>query len=312
MIVVVCPGQGSQAPGFLTPWLTDAAFARGLAELSEAAGIDLVAHGTESDAETIRDTAVAQPLIVAAGILTLDALLADGRREMVAGIAGHSVGEITAAAGAGILSNTDAIRFVTERGSAMAAAAALEPTGMSAVVGADEAELLAQLDRLRLSPANFNGGSQIVVAGALNALAALAEDPPAKARVIPLQVAGAFHTRYMTPAVERLTHAATSLTPADPQLTIWTNNDGSTVADGARFVDLLVGQVSSPVRWDLCMAAFAAAGVTGIIEVAPAGALVGLAKRALRGIPSVAIKTPDDLPRAIELIESDFAAAQSA
>jgi [acyl-carrier-protein] S-malonyltransferase len=312
VIVVVCPGQGSQTPGFLAPWLEDPGFERELRELADASGVDLVAHGTESDADTIRDTAVAQPLIVAAGILTLKALLADGRREKVAGIAGHSVGEITAAAGAGILSNTDAIRFVTERGSAMAAAAALEPTGMSAVIGADEAELLAQLDRLGLSPANFNGGGQIVVAGALDALATLAENPPARARVIPLQVAGAFHTRYMTPAVERLARAAASLSPADPDLAVWTNNDGSTVSDGARFLDLLVGQVSSPVRWDLCMSSFADAGVTGLIEVAPAGALVGLAKRALRGVPSVAIKTPDDLPAAIDLIESDLAAAPSA
>ncbi|MGO4691639.1 ACP S-malonyltransferase [Glaciibacter sp. 2TAF33] len=312
MIVVVCPGQGSQTPGFLSPWLENPEYARELQALSDASGIDLVAHGTVSDADTIRDTAVAQPLIVAAGILTLKALLADGRREKIAGIAGHSVGEITAAAGAGILSSTDAIRFVTERGSAMAAAAGLEATGMSAVIGADESELLAQLDQLGLSPANFNGGGQIVVAGALDGLAALAANPPAKARVIPLQVAGAFHTRYMTPAVERLTQAAASLTPADPDLPIWSNRDGGTVTAGARFLDLLVGQVSSPVRWDLCMAAFADAGVTGIIEVAPAGALVGLAKRALRGVPSVAIKTPDDLHAAIELIESDFAAAPSA
>ena len=303
MIVVVCPGQGSQTPGFLEPWLADPAFAGELREISDAVGIDLVAHGTTSDADTIRDTAIAQPLIVAAGLLTLKALLADGRREKIGGIAGHSVGELTAAAGAGILSNADAVRFVRERGSAMAAAAAATPTGMSAVLGGDEAELLAKLDELGLEPANFNGGGQIVVAGALDALAALADNPPAKARVIPLQVAGAFHTRYMAPAVEHLSSVAASLSPADPTLPLWTNKDGSLVSDGARFVELLVGQVSSPVRWDLCMESFAAAGVTGIIEVAPAGALVGLAKRALKGVPSVAIKTPDDLPAAFELID---------
>ncbi|MFT2816444.1 ACP S-malonyltransferase [Leifsonia sp. A12D58] len=303
MIVVVCPGQGSQTPGFLEPWLADPAFAGELREISDAVGIDLVAHGTTSDADTIKDTAIAQPLIVAAGLLTLKALLADGRREKIGGIAGHSVGEVTAAAGAGILSNADAVRFVRERGSAMAAAAAATPTGMSAVLGGDEAELLAKLSELGLEPANFNGGGQIVVAGALDALAALAENPPAKARVIPLQVAGAFHTRYMTPAVEHLASVAASLTPADPTLPLWTNKDGSLVSNGAQFVELLVGQVSSPVRWDLCMESFAAAGVTGIIEVAPAGALVGLAKRALRGVPSLAIKTPDDLPAAFELID---------
>jgi len=303
MIVVVCPGQGSQTPGFLEPWLQNPAYADQLRAMSEQSATDLVSAGTTADAETIRDTAIAQPLIVAAGILALNALFADGRRAAIGGIAGHSVGEITAAAGAGVLSTADALTFVGERGRAMKAAAALTPTGMSAVLGGDEAELLARLAELGLEPANFNGGGQIVVAGALEALAALAADPPAKSRVVPLQVAGAFHTRHMRPAVARLTEVATSLTPQDPSLPLWTNHDGSTVADGPGFVDLLVGQVSSPVRWDLCMQSFADAGVTGIIEVAPAGALVGLAKRALRGIPSVAIKTPDDLPAAYALID---------
>ena len=303
MIVVVCPGQGSQTPGFLEPWLALPAFHAGLRQISDDVDLDLVAHGTVSDADTIRDTAIAQPLIVAAGILTLEALLADGRRDRVAGIAGHSVGELTAAAGAGILETTDAVRFVRERGLAMQAAAALVPTGMSAVIGADETELLARVAELGLEPANFNGSGQIVVAGALDALAELAAAPPHRARVIPLQVAGAFHTRYMQPAVERMTVVADSLSPTDPSLPIWTNRDGARVTDGIRFVDLLVGQVSSPVRWDKCMEAFAAAGVTGIIEVAPAGALVGLAKRALKGVPTVAIKTPDDLLAAWAMID---------
>lgn len=303
MIVIACPGQGSQTPGFLAPWLAESRFREQLEGISDAVGMDLVAHGTTSDADTIRDTAVAQPLIVAAGLLTLSALLGDGRRDRVGGIAGHSVGELTAAAGAGILSETDAVAFVRERGAAMAAAAALEPTGMSAVVGADETELLARLDELGLYPANFNGGGQIVVAGALEPLAALAENPPARARVIPLQVAGAFHTRYMQPAVETLRPFAATLGTENPTLPIWTNSDGSLVENGARFLDLLVGQVSSPVRWDLCMAAFQASGITGLIEVAPAGALTGLAKRGLKGVPTVAVKTPDDLPAAFDLIE---------
>ncbi|MET4158209.1 ACP S-malonyltransferase [Agromyces sp. PvR057] len=303
MIVVVCPGQGSQTPGFLAPWLADSARAERLDTLSQAAGVDLALHGTESDADAIRDTAVAQPLIVAAGLLTLDALLADGRAERIGGIAGHSVGEITAAAGAGVLSATDAMRFVGERGRAMSDAAAQTPTGMSAVLGGEESVLLARLAELGLEPANFNGGGQIVVAGALDALETLKAEPPAGTRVIPLQVAGAFHTRYMAPAVAHLTEVAATLNPADPAQTLWTNRDGRVVTSGTEFVDLLVGQVSSPVRWDLCMAAFAEAGVTGVIEVAPAGALVGLAKRALKGVPTVAVKTPDDLAAAIELIE---------
>jgi len=303
VIVIVCPGQGSQTPGFLDPWLAETAFRDQLTGISDAVGIDLVAHGTVSDADTIRDTAVAQPLIVSAGLLTLSALLADGRREKVGGIAGHSVGELTAAAGAGVLSETDAVAFVRERGAAMARAAAETPTGMSAVIGADETELLAQLETLGLSPANYNGGGQIVVAGALDALAALSENPPARARVIPLQVAGAFHTRYMAPAVPVLEQFASTLSTQDPTLPLWTNKDGSRVSDGAEFLRLLVGQVSSPVRWDLTMQSFQEAGVTGIIEVAPAGALVGLAKRGLKGVPSVAIKTPDDLPAAFDLID---------
>lgn len=303
VIVVVCPGQGSQTPGFLAPWLDVPGLDDRLARYSEAAGIDLEAHGTTSDADTIRDTAIAQPLIVAAGLLTLSVLL-DGRRTLLSGIAGHSVGEFTAAATAGILSATDAMALVAERGRAMSDAAAMTPTGMSAVVGADESELLAVLHDLGLEPANFNGGGQIVVAGALDGLEKLKDAPPAGSRVIPLQVAGAFHTRYMAPAVDRLEAAASELSAETPAVPIWTNRDGHRVSSGREFLDLLVGQVSSPVRWDRCMESFAAAGVTGIIEVAPAGALVGLAKRALKGIPSVAVKTPDDVQAAVDMLES--------
>jgi len=307
VIVVVAPGQGSQTPGFLDPWLAEERFHDQLDGLSDAAGIDLGAHGTTSDADTIRDTAVAQPLIVAAGLLTLSALFADGRRERVAGIAGHSVGEITAAAGAGILSEADAMAFVRERGTAMASAAAQTPTGMSAVLGGDEAELLARLELLGLEPANFNGGGQIVVAGALDALDALKDNPVAGSRVIALQVAGAFHTHYMQPAVAHLAEFAATLTPADPTLPIWSNRDGQCVTSGSRFVELLVGQVSSPVRWDKNMAVFAESGITGIIELAPAGALTGLARRGLKGVPSVAVKTPDDLAAAFDLIDGSAA-----
>ena len=302
VIVVVCPGQGSQTPGFLAPWLAEPRFRDHLAGISAAVGIDLALHGTTSDADTIRDTAIAQPLIVAAGLLTLSALF-DGRRDSIGGVAGHSVGEFTAAAAAGILSEEDAMTLVRERGTSMAKAAALVTTGMSAVVGGEESELLEKLTVLGLEPANFNGGGQIVVAGELDALEKLRVAPPAGARVIPLQVAGAFHTHYMAPAVDRLRAVAAGLEKRDPSLTIWTNHDGSTVTSGDAFVDLLVRQVSSPVRWDKTMDAFAAAGVTGVIEVAPAGALVGLAKRGLRGVPTVAVRTPDDLAAAFDLID---------
>ncbi len=304
MIVVVCPGQGSQTPGFLEPWIADAESKALLETLSESAGVDLLKHGTVSDADTIRDTSIAQPLIVAAGILTLNALAETDHLSKTSGIAGHSVGEFTAAAGAGVLDATDAVRLVGIRGRAMADAAALVPTGMSAVIGGDEAEIVAQLNKLGLFPANYNGGGQLVVAGELSALAKLSENPPAGTRIIPLQVAGAFHTNFMRDAVETLREAAETVNTADPIKTLWTNKDGSIVTKGHDFRELLIGQVSSPVRWDKCMESFAAAGVSGIIELAPAGALVGLAKRGLKGIPTVAVKTPEDLVTARELIDS--------
>lgn len=309
-VVVVAPGQGSQTPGFLEPWIAVPEFAEHLDSLSAAAGVDLRTHGTVSDADTIRDTAVAQPLIVGAALVALGGLLggSEARRAALAGIAGHSVGELAAAAGAGILSEQDAMRLVAVRGAAMAEAASRSETGMSAVVGGDETELLARLEQLALQPANFNGGGQIVVAGELPALAALAAEPPAGARVIPLQVAGAFHTSWMGSAVDTLRSAADDVEVHDPSLTIWTNKTGQPVTSGAAFVDLIVGQVASPVRWDLTMESFAAAGVTGLVELAPAGALVGLAKRGLKGLATVAVKTPADLDAARALIDQDGAA----
>lgn len=303
MIVVVAPGQGSQTPGFLEPWLADPAYRARLEALGEAAGVDLVAHGTVSDADTIRDTAIAQPLIVAASLLSAAALL-EGRRDRVGAVAGHSVGEFAAAAIAGVLDEGDAMRLVRERGLAMAEAAAAVPTGMAAVLGGDPDALAERLVELGLEAANVNGGGQTVVAGELRNLDALASDPVPGTRVIPLQVAGAFHTSYMGSAVERVRAAAATVRAADPGIRLYTNRDGAIVTSGAGFVDLLVGQISSPVRWDLCMESMAADGVTGVIELLPAGALVGLAKRGLKGVPTVAVKTPDDLPAAIEMLES--------
>ena len=307
MIVVVAPGQGSQSPGFLAPWLELDGARERLEGYGEAAGVDLVAHGTVSDADTIRDTAIAQPLIVAASLLSLAALeteLAAVAAPRPGGIAGHSVGEIAALVGAGVLDAAGGMHLVGVRGRAMAAAAsAAEPTGMSAIIGGDEGEIVGRLAELDLTPANMNGAGQIVAAGALDALAALAAAPPAGTRVIPLQVAGAFHTRFMSPAVAALRDAAASLTPADPTVELWTNRDGSIVTSGAEALEALIGQVASPVRWDRCMAGFADAGVTGIIELTPAGTLVGLAKRALKGVPTVAVKTPEDLASAVALIE---------
>lgn len=301
MIVSVFPGQGSQTPGFLAPWLELEGVRARLEQYSDAAEVDLIAAGTDWDADRIRDTQVAQPLIVAASLVSF-AALSDRVGVQSGGAAGHSVGEIAALVAAHVISAGDGMRLVGLRGRAMADAAAQAQSGMSAVLGGSEEQVLARLDELDLTPANFNGGGQIVAAGALNALGELAADAPRGVRVIPLQVAGAFHTRYMASAVETLRAAADALSPADPDIPLWTNSDGSVVDSGATALDLLVSQVASPVRWDRCMASFADHGVTGIIEFAPAGTLVGLAKRALRGTPAVAIKTPDDLDAAADLI----------
>lgn len=311
MLVIVAPGQGSQTPGFLAPWLELDGYRERLEWLSAAAGLDLVAHGTTSDADTIRDTAVAQPLLVAAGLTTLPALFDDpaDATTLVNTWAGHSVGEITAAAAVGVLSPEQAMVFVRERGRLMAEAAAATPTGMSAVLGGDPEEVTSVLTGHGLTPANMNGAGQIVAAGTTEQLAALAAEPPTRARVIPLQVAGAFHTHHMASAVEQLSRYARAITTGQPGTGLASNADGTLVTDGAEVLDRLVTQVSNPVRWDLCMSTFADRGVTGLIELAPAGTLTGLAKRALKGVELLALKTPDDLEAAHRMIREHGSAA---
>lgn len=274
--------------------------------MQEASGIDLVAHGTISDADTIRDTAVAQPLIVGAGVAVLNALL-DGRSAAEAGISGvvgHSVGEITAAVVSGVFDSETGIKFVNERGQAMAKAAALELTTMAAVLGGEQTDVEAKLAELELEPANYNGSGQIVAAGSAAAIAELQANPLAGTRVIPLQVAGAFHTRFMKPAVDVLNNYSKTIQINDPSLSLWSNNGGRLISSGSEFVDLMVNQVSSPVRWDLCMQAMVHAGVTAVIELAPAGTLVGLAKRAMPGVETLAVKTPENLEAALSLINN--------
>ncbi len=305
MLVVVAPGQGAQAPGFLTPWLEVPGVEARLNWLSVVSGVDLIEHGTRSDADTIRDTAIAQPLLVGAGLVTLLSLFPHPTEAFtrVAVGAGHSVGEITAAAAASVLTAEQAMVFVRERGRAMAQAAALTPTGMSAVLGGDAEEVVAAATALGLTAANINGAGQIVVAGTLDALTAFTDAPPEKARVRPLQVAGAFHTDFMRPAVEVLARHSRSISTHDPRIHLLSNADGRVVHDGRDVLARLVAQVSRPVRWDLCMATMADLGVTGLIEIPPAGTLTGLAKRALPGVEAVALNTPDDLKAAWALVE---------
>jgi len=306
VIAVVCPGQGSQTPGFMLPWLELETYSQEIDSLAAASDLDLRSFGTVSDADTIRDTAVAQPLIVAAGVASLAALLAGKTpsESGISGVAGHSVGEVTAAIAAGIVSSADGIRLVKARGIAMAEAAALEATSMAAILGGDQAVVEARLAELGLEPANYNGGGQIVAAGSASGIAELQATPPAGARVIPLQVAGAFHTRYMEPAVATLADYTKGLEISDPSLTIWSNNGGRQVNAGSEYVSLLVNQIKSPVRWDLTMASMVTAGVTGLIEVSPGGTLVGLAKRSMPGVELVALKTPDNLEAAQALIRN--------
>lgn len=306
MIAVICPGQGAQTPGFLNAWLEIETFRESIERMQQASGIDLIKHGTVSDADTIRDTAIAQPLIVSAGIATAATLFTGSNAFSagVSGVAGHSVGEVTAAAIAGVFDPETAIKFVNTRGKAMAEAAALEPTSMAAVLGGDQAAVEEHLKKLDLAPANFNGGGQIVAAGSASAIAELQANPPVGARVIALQVAGAFHTRYMQPAVAKLQEFAADLTVNDPKTSLWSNAGGVAVTDGHKFVDLIVKQVSSSVRWDLCMQSMLDAGVTALIEVAPAGTLVGLAKRSMPGIESVAVKSPENIDAALSIINN--------
>ncbi|MDQ1045175.1 ACP S-malonyltransferase [Streptomyces sp. V4I2] len=320
MLVLVAPGQGAQTPGFLTPWLELPGAADRVAAWSDAIGLDLARYGTHADADEIRDTAVAQPLLVAAGILSAAALgtatsAADaaGAAIVPGAVAGHSVGEITAAVFAGVLDDTAALTLVRKRGLAMAEAAAVTETGMSALLGGDPEVSVAHLEKLGLTPANVNGAGQIVAAGTLEQLAVLNENKPEGVRkVVPLKVAGAFHTHHMASAVDVLAKAAEALTPADPKVAYVSNKDGRAVATGAEIVARLVGQVANPVRWDLCMETFKALGVTALIEVCPGGTLTGLAKRALPGVKTLALKTPDDLDAARELIAETVTSAADA
>ena len=305
MLVIVAPGQGAQAPGFLASWLEDPDFADRLNWLSAVTGLDLAHYGTEADAETIRDTAVAQPLLVASSLLAALALFphpadAFGR---IGAVAGHSVGEIAAATGAGVITAEQAMVFVRERGRSMAEASAKTPTGMTAILGGDREEVLAALEREGLTPANDNGTGQIVAAGTMDQLQKLADTPPEKARLIPLSVAGAFHTEHMQPAVEVLARLARAMSTHDTRTRLISNRDGQVIHSGREVLARLVNQVSSPVRWDLCMQSMADLGVTGILEMPPAGTLVGIAKRQLKGVETFALKTPDQLDDARAFVD---------
>ncbi|MBF6048183.1 acyltransferase domain-containing protein [Streptomyces sp. NRRL B-1677] len=314
MLVLVAPGQGAQTPGFLTPWLDLPGVEDRLREWSAAIGLDLVHYGTNADADEIRDTAVAQPLLVASALVSARQLFpaAEDFTRLVGAAAGHSVGELAAAALTGVLPELSAMELVRKRGLAMAEAAAITETGMAALLGGDPEVVVPHLEKLGLTPANVNGAGQIVAAGTAEQLAALAEDKPEGTRkVVALKVAGAFHTHHMAPAVSALEAAVQELSPAEPHTRYVSNKDGGVVTSGAEVVRRLVGQVANPVRWDLCMETFKELGVTALLEVAPGGTLTGLAKRALPGVKTLALKSPADLDAARELIAEYAAPAGS-
>ena len=299
---LLAPGQGSQTPGMLSPWLDLSGATDQLASWSQAAGLDLVRLGTSAGAEEITDTTVTQPLVVAATLLahremTRRGLLADAHTI----VAGHSVGEIAAYAIAGVISADDAVKLAAVRGAEMAKACANEPTGMAAVLGGDEGEVLGRLEELELVPANRNAPGQIVAAGRLTALDKLAEDPPAKARVRKLATAGAFHTQFMAPALDTYAAAAADVQTFEPTARLLSNSDGQPVASAADAMSKLVAQLTKPVRWDLCTETVRHHNVTAIVEFPPAGTLAGIAKRELRGIPTHAVKSPADLDGLNEL-----------
>ncbi|HET9647753.1 MAG TPA: ACP S-malonyltransferase [Microlunatus sp.] len=311
MLAIVAPGQGAQVPGFLSPWLAEPTYADRLEWLSAVSGLDLRHYGADADAPTIRDTAIAQPLLVAAGLLAAAELFPDPAEvSAAAGIAaGHSVGEVTAAALVGVLSVEQALVFVRERGRAMAAASASTPTSMSAIVGGKPEEVLEAIERHGLTAANNNGSGQVVAAGTTEQLAALAADPPARARLIELSVAGAFHTGHMRPAADRLAQLSRGITTSDPTTRLLSNADGRPVENGREVLSRIVSQVASPVRWDLCMATMAELGVTGLLELTPAGTLTGIAKRNLKGVELFSLNTPDQIGAAREFVRRHHEAA---
>jgi [acyl-carrier-protein] S-malonyltransferase len=286
----------------LSSWLELPGAADRLSSWSTASGLDLARLGTSASTEEITDTAIAQPLIVAATLLAHEELTKRGLpadKELV--VAGHSVGEIAAYAIAGVISADDAVALAATRGAEMAKACANEPTGMSAVLGGDEAEVLARLEELDLVAANRNAAGQIVAAGRLSALDKLAEDPPAKARVRALGVAGAFHTEFMAAALDGYAAAVQNVSTAEPTIALLSNRDGEPVSSAADAMEKLVAQLTRPVRWDLCSETLRQRNVTAIVEFPPAGALSGIAKRELRGVPTRAVKTPADLDGVAEL-----------
>jgi [acyl-carrier-protein] S-malonyltransferase len=287
----------------LGPWLEIESFKSEIDKYSLILDMDLIHFGTKAEADQIKDTRIAQPLIVAASMASHAVLIkALGEDAKIAGVAGHSVGEIAAAKIAGVLDTEAALNLVKTRGEQMAQAASLEESSMAAVVGGEQDSVLEHLSKLGLFAANYNGKGQIVAAGSSSKISELIETPPAGSRVVGLAVAGAFHTSFMETAKVTLTSLASSIRCENPKLLIWSNSDGSRVDSGDKFLELLINQVSKPVRWDKTMESMVSTGVSAAIELLPGGTLTGIAKRAMPGVNTLALKSPEDIEKAVALV----------
>jgi [acyl-carrier-protein] S-malonyltransferase len=303
MLAVCAPGQGSQFSGMLKPWLVIPEIKSAISDFSDQLEIDIAEIGCNYADNDIRTTDLAQVLIVVNSIIS-HKLLRDNlnsKNDIVC--AGHSVGEIAAGLFSGVYIVDAALSLVRKRGIAMAKAAShSSETGMAAILGGSKEEVINYLVQFNLIAANINSDGQIVAAGGKSDLINLQENPMPNTRVRPLDVAAAFHTNYMDSAKNEFEDFVSTIEVSDPNSGVLSNSDGQKVISGKDFVDKLVRQIISPVRWDLCQESFISLGVTGMLELAPGNTLCGIAKRQIPNVETFAFKSPDDLQGAIDFI----------
>ena len=296
------PGQGSQTSGMYSTWITDTANKELIAKYSELIDLDLFHYGTSATQAEITATNIAQPLLTALAFMSFSKLEVNSNSNII--YSGHSVGEFSAASLAGFYYDKTAMKLVNVRGKAMAeAAASNNATGMSAVLGGDKAEVIRHIEQFDLVPANVNSNGQIVASGLLSNLEKLSENPPASTKVRKLEVAGAFHSQFMKSAESELEKEFAQVEVTDSNSSFISNKDGQIIKDSSELKNRLITQITSPVRWDLCQAKMIELGVTGMLELAPAGVLTGIAKREMPGVELFAIKSPEDIPGAQAFID---------
>jgi [acyl-carrier-protein] S-malonyltransferase len=293
----VTPGQGSQTSGMYSPWITDQTNNEIVKKYSDLIDLDLFHYGTVASQPEITATNIAQPLLTALAFMSFNRLNIKSNENII--YSGHSVGEFSAACLAGFYSDETAMKLVSVRGKAMAeAAASNSATGMSAVLGGDKAEIIKHIEQFDLVPANVNSSGQIVASGLLTNLEKLSANPPASTKVRKLDVAGAFHSQFMKSAESELEDEFAQVELTKPTCSFISNKDGQTITESTQLKSRLISQITSPVRWDLCQAKMVELGVTGMLELAPAGVLTGIAKREMPGVELFAIKSPEDIDTA--------------